>query len=391
MTNKKWYWALVLAALLICLPALPTRADDWYGTAGGYYTVYDENGQVLFTRAGVIYVDDEYISGGNRLYRVTAVDDTAMKASAKFIEDVTMQMDALEIRQISVQQVASDGASNGTIALYCTHTDESYVPTDGTESKEGRGGIVDVAQQIADQLEALNYQVEFNDTNHMPHDAGAYRRSRKTAVKMMRDDPPLAMLDIHRDGVPNAEEYIGDINGEQASRVRLVVGRSNQNKDANKEFALKIKKMADQEYPGLIKDIYLGKGSYNQDLMPRALILEMGTHTVDKDLVLRSADMVADSVAFALGGAVPGESQNPAPGQNNAQNNAGQPQQPQGQPQGAQTGEQTKASFKGIGWVVGVVVAVGLIFLLVAMNSGGRGQRVGNFFRELTGTGKHKK
>lgn len=390
MRNKKWCWILALAALLLYTP-VPARADDWYGTPGGYYTVYDENGQILFTRAGIIYVDDEYISGGNQLYRVTAVDDTAMKASAKFIEDITMQMDALEIGQMSAQTAQNGDGSNGTIAIYCTHTDESYVPNDGSESVEGRGGIVDVAEQIANQLKKLNYNVDMNETNHTPHDAGAYRRSRKTAVQLMRQDQPLAMLDIHRDGVPNADEYTSNINGEEASRVRLVVGRSNQNKDANKEFALKIKKMADETFPGLVKDIYLGKGSYNQDLMPRAIIVEVGTHTIDKELALRSASMVADSVAYALGGATPGqENQTASPGQNNT-TYGNQAQQPQGQQQSAQNAEQNKASFKGIGWIIGVVVATGLVFLLIAMNSGGRGQRVGNFFRELTGTGKHNK
>ena len=46
------------------------------------------------------------------------------------------------------------------------------------------------------------------------------------------------------------------------SKVRLLVGKGNQNKDANLSFAKQIKAVADKMYPGLIKDIYMGKGAW---------------------------------------------------------------------------------------------------------------------------------
>lgn len=155
---------------------------------------------------------------------------------------------------------------------------------------------------------------------------------------------------------------------------------------------MKIKQAADEEYPGLVKDIFIGKGSYNQDLMPRALIVEMGTHTIDKELALKSASKVADIVAYALGGAVPGQDaqSTQAPAKEGAAPQPGATVQPERQSAVGDT-SQTKASVKGIGWIIGGVAAVGVAFLLIAMNSGGRAGRVGNFFRELTGTGKHKK
>lgn len=67
----------------------------------------------------------------------------------------------------------------------------------------------------------------------------------------------------------------------------------------------KLKAAADSEYPGLIKDIFIGKGNYNQELMPQSILLEFGTHTSNKEEVLRSTELMADvlhTVLFGTGG-----------------------------------------------------------------------------------------
>jgi stage II sporulation protein P len=65
--------------------------------------------------------------------------------------------------------------------MYLTHTDESYEPSDGTSSKTKGAGILDVGNALKENLEKLGVQVVYDETSHLPHDAGAYRRSRQTA------------------------------------------------------------------------------------------------------------------------------------------------------------------------------------------------------------------
>ena len=62
-------------------------------------------------------------------------------------------------------------------------------------------------------------------------------------------------------------------------QIRLVVGRQNQNMQANLDFAKQIKAYYDEKKPGLIKGIFMAKGNYNQDLAPRSILIEVGTHT----------------------------------------------------------------------------------------------------------------
>lgn len=186
--------------------------------------------------------------------------------------------------------------------MYVTHSDESYVPTDGTESINGQGGIYDVARQFRDELQMQGIDVILDESTHLPHDSGAYRRSRQTAERLLQKRPD-AIIDIHRDGIPDKNEYACTIKGDPASQVRLLVGRSNQNSEVNREFAKQIKAVADKQYPGLIKDIFIGKGNYNQDLSPNAILFEFGTHTLSKDRVLESTKHMAHVVNTALYGA----------------------------------------------------------------------------------------
>lgn len=259
------------------------------------WTIYDEDGQYLTSIYGRVYLDDEYISSDNRLYRIIEVDDSKRTAVAQYIGQESL----LEPDNEAVATVAQE--SKRLIGIYSTHSDESYIPTDGAESKEKDAGIYDVDEALKNALEERGIDVELDTTTHLPHDAGAYRRSRSTAARLLKSQP-AALLDIHRDGIPDPDEYVQKIEDEDATKVRLLVGKSNPNADANRKFAKQIKAAADEMYPELIKDIYIGKGDYNQELAPRAILLEFGTHTIKKERAIKSTAYMADVLERVLFG-----------------------------------------------------------------------------------------
>ena len=302
---KRLCFAL-LALTLVLLP-LRTLADGRGDNE--YYTVYLENGEALFRFAGDMEPGDEYISADNQRYTIETVDDRAMTATAT--HRGSQEMPDVRWMETTAAVVVSgrggaEGGENRLIALYATHSSESYEPTDGTDSaSSGYGGIYDVCEALKDALEADGVKGALDETSHMPHDAGAYRRSRETAIELLKKGPD-ALIDIHRDGIPDPEEYTVTVDGQDVSKVRLLVGRSNQNAAANKQFALELKAVADKEYPELIKDIYIGKGSYNQDLMSNAILLEFGTHTLDKDRAIASTRLMSNVITDTLYGGVSG-------------------------------------------------------------------------------------
>ncbi len=271
------------------------NTDDEYSC----YTVYDstERENVLFRKGDFVNVDDEYISSDNKLYVIESVNEEEKYAIAKYQEDVKMPVYNISKKN----DINSVNASAGKkIGMYHTHNDECYDSADGTDSVYGKGGIHDVGKKLKSEFENLGITVYYSEDLHLPHDSGAYSRSEQTASELLRNDLD-AIFDIHRDATPRSE-YITTVNGQTMSKVRMVVGSANVNSELNKEFALSIKAYADQVYPGLIKDIYIGKGNYNQQLFKRAMLFEMGTNLIEKEYVLKSTEPLAKTIDVVLYG-----------------------------------------------------------------------------------------
>lgn len=348
------------------------------GAEGAYWRIETADGAHLTDVAEEPSAGDQYISADNRLYEIVAVDGG--RAVAEFRDTVTLPV----VDWLDADTALPVSALTKRIALYCTHSDESYEPSDGFYSTDGRGSIYEVAQALGDALAQRGAQVTVSDALHHPHDAGAYRRSRQTAVQLLREAAPDCLLDIHRDGIPDPASYAVTLGGEEASKVRILVGRGNQNMEVNKSFALLVKAVADRVYPGLIKDIYMGKGVFNQDLLPRSLLLECGTYTLEKERVLRSMGRMADVLDRALYGGVLGSA-----GQTvtDVQTQDGQSRGgvTMGEPDADGTARDRGAG-SGLVWVIGVLV-IGLIGYAVLSAGSWRGgmRKAGRNLSEMTG------
>lgn len=343
MKNKMTISIFILIAVSL-LAGVVAYADTggFEHSSRGYYVVYEEDTEdEVFATSWEVDVGDEYHSTDDKLYEVVEVDRDNKKAFARFVEDVKMP----EIDEIFVTETMQVAEKEKRIALYFSHNAESYVPTDGTHSKPGRGGIVEVGEAFKKGFEKYGVKTTVNTTSHEPHDANSYVRSRRTAMKLLQEGPD-AIFDIHRDAIPK-EHYIDTINETPVAKIRIVLGRRNQNLKANEELARKIKAIADDTHPGFIKDFFYARGNYNQDLAPRALLFEFGTHEHTRERAENSAGIFAEIVTKALyGGAT----------------------EKGGGVQGAQ--ESSEGSGSGIAWLVAIAGLGGLAFLF--LSTGGR-------------------
>lgn len=377
MNKKPIFRTLFLfLALIFALPA-PANADDAHDLVSSAAL---SDGTGVFSIADTLYAGDEYISADNRLYRVSSV--SGQTALLEDIGDEEMP-DVGWLSDDSAKSVFS-AADEKRICLYVTHSDESYIPTDGKQSIVERGGIYDVAKSLKADLEQLGVTVYLDTSTHLPHDGGAYRRSRQTAAQLIKHAPD-ALIDIHRDGIPDPDEYAVTIGGEKMSKVRLLVGRSNQNSAANRAFAKQIKAVADKLYPGLIKDIFIGKGNYNQDLAPHAILLEFGTHTLSKDRVINSTDLMANVLVKTLYGSISGSA-----GGGTSRENAESADTPRRSDAsgGAKTPDASASDGAGSGMLFLLVLAIVLIAVFAFLATGtGKGMRdkIARNTREITG------
>ncbi len=307
MKNKNFI-VLIFVFLFILVLNSTTMAHE-ESPFGEYVTLLDENNKIIHQTATLVHVGDEYIDADNSRYKVIKVIGNTAKCDyvgQEQMPQVTYDKKA-QTWTFPDDIVPVAQADNNTVAIYVTHSDESYIPGDGTESIEGDGGIYDVANAFAAQLKAHDFNVVFNDNNHNPHDINAYNRSRKTATNLLKNNP-IAIFDVHRDAIP-AEQYEGKVKGKDVTKIKLVVGRTNPNSKTNLEFAKKIKAVMDEKKSGLSNGIFLGKGDYNQDLSPRALLIEVGSHENDKGAAIAGVKEFADIIPTAVGA----DTSNPGP------------------------------------------------------------------------------
>lgn len=370
----KKLWMLWLAYWLL----LPLSA----GAQEAIWTLVTEDGQPLTQICYEPETGDEYIAADNQHYAVLRVEnDCAVVHSLGTVTlpdvswlnaDAALPVSALFQRRIN---------------LYCTHSDESYEPSDGLYSNPERGSIYQVAHALGESLLEDGVEAVVSNQLHHPHDAGAYRRSRQTAMELLRENTPDAILDIHRDGIPDPVSYETTIGGQPCSKIRLLVGRGNQNMAVNKDFALTIKAVADSVYPGLIKDIYMGKGAFNQDLYPQSLLLECGTYTLAKERVLTSMPMVADVLQRVLYGGVTGSAgMSDFVRSGSAQENAPQEAPAPGADETAPDPADRSGVGSGILWIVSIAVVLLIGFCILSTGSAKGGmKKAGRHLSEMTG------
>ena len=267
------------------------------GTTKNYYTIYESStGKVLFLKGDEVLSGDMYLSHDNKLYEIQSVDENQKTAFAKFLRDEKLPEYKVKAKSNNVAKAAS----KKVVGVYHTHNDECYFTPDGVDSVYGKGGIHDVGKAFVENLNKLNINALYREDLHLPHNSGAYTRSQVTA-KALLDDGAQAIFDLHRDSTKRSE-YLTKVNGEEMSSVRMVVGASSANFEENQKFAYSIKSYADSVYPGLVKDIYIGKGNYNQQLTTKAMLFEMGCENIEKDYAIKTTSYLAKVVDVVLYG-----------------------------------------------------------------------------------------
>jgi len=278
--------------------SLPGTGDG-YGlemTDGKYFTIVDEHGKTLDYTAHVLYPGDQFISAANQRYRINEVKGGIATASLLGKE--------ADIAAGSSPQAVDSGtgpAANGQqeIAIYHTHSDESYVPTEGTSSVYAHGGVLEVGNAFGAKLQNLGFKVQHSLRSHDPHDSNAYVRSRRTAVELLKTQP-AALFDLQRDSGP-ITAAMADLNSQPVTGVKIVLGSQNPHSSANLQFAKEIKAAEDKLHPGLIRSILVTRGNFNQDLSPRALMIEVGADNNSQQAAEASAAMLADAIPRVLG------------------------------------------------------------------------------------------
>jgi len=290
----------LVSFIILKLPAINLAGYGVSERSAGYYTIVDENNVPLLETGILVTKGDQFINADNQFYEITGVAGNI--AYARSADIATLTDWTTESAQTTGALVAA-APGQTTVGIYHTHSDESYTPTSGRSSKVGKGDIFAVGDSLTQAMQQKGFAVLHDTTAHDPHDAGAYKRSRRTATSLLKQQASI-LIDVHRDSAP-AKAYTTELNGKDAAKVTIVIGRQNPKRSANLAVARSIKDAADKQYPGLFRAIFMARGSYNQDLGTQALLLEFGTDKQPLEAPQRSTAAVAEVLATVFGATAP--------------------------------------------------------------------------------------
>ena len=132
-----------IAGAVFTFPAAAEREK----TDGTYFTIVDENHEVICRTAHYITVGDEYLTAENKLYRVRSVHQDI--AHARLVETPgnggppSFKNSAGAAGPYPKACRTGPGwGRRGPIAIYHTHSGESYLPNEGTPHVEaGNSGV----------------------------------------------------------------------------------------------------------------------------------------------------------------------------------------------------------------------------------------------------------
>lgn len=208
------------------------------------------------------------------------------------------------------------------ILIYHTHTreayaqtaSESYKSTDYMRTTDQLHNIVKIGSELADQLKS-KYAIDVlhDKTDHEPCDT-AYPRSLKTVSKHMKEYPSLKLfIDVHRNaytpGTNTQSNEVVMIQGKKVAKIMFVIGTGKKvaGKIAssawkeNYKLALRISNELNKIKPGLAKPVLIKTGSsYNQQLSPRAILVEVGSTLNTIEQSIQSAHYLADAMSTVI-------------------------------------------------------------------------------------------
>lgn len=198
------------------------------------------------------------------------------------------------------------------VGIYHTHDWESFISehphleikSDADLAKvrtlNETKNILRIGKMLGEQLASAGVVAVQNPRSH--EEAGydyAYAASRKTAKQILSEHPTVRiLLDIHRDAV-GRELSTFTWNGKPAARIQIVLGKGRDELPhprwkENHAFAQVLHAAMERKYPGLSRGILLKDDRYNQDLLPGAVLLEVGSAVNTMQEAEEAARLFAD-------------------------------------------------------------------------------------------------
>lgn len=229
------------------------------------------------------------------------------------------QVDLPALLMQSLNWELTDGAP--AVLILHTHATESYtqngkqyVETSAFRTLDPEYNMLRIGDAVAEVLESQGIGVIHDRALHdHPSYNGAYNASRQSAVSYLKQYPSIRLiLDIHRDAMEYSDgsqmRTRATVDGKESSQLMVVVGTnksglSHPNWPENMALAVKLQVQLEKTWPGLMRPINFRTERFNQDLLPGALLIEVGAAGDTLDQALAAAEALGQGIAALANGA----------------------------------------------------------------------------------------
>ena len=223
-------------------------------------------------------------------------------------------------RKLLTQPSSIDVKADGKVRVLIVHTHatESYTPNDGLEYKE-QGGV---CRTLDDQRNMLKVgEVVTNILNsrgigtmHLtviedyPNYNNAYKRMAVHIQKVLDENPDIqVVIDLHRDSFDyknKRAKTVANVNGMECAQLMFTAGTgSNPNWKETVGTQVRLHNMMENRYPGLMRPMIVRSSSYNHQMTPGSMLVEVGTAGNSLSEAMYSAYLFGTTLADYLLGA----------------------------------------------------------------------------------------
>jgi stage II sporulation protein P len=299
--------------IFVILAALGLRA--WSGRAAipvqpntAAVAAYTETGPKVRSFPSLMGFSPEYPSE-------TAVP--ALSADLRFGEDELPELTnsaALEADLVSLLTAPLRwDLRAGAVLILSTHATESYTKSGETYEESAAFRTLDegynmlsVGDRVEQLLAAAGITVIRDRQLHdYPSYNGSYAHARERLSALLEAHPEVSLvLDLHRDAAdgPDGRQY-RPLAGDRA-KLMVVLGSGFGHWQENLSLALKLCAQLERQHPGITRPIQLRRATFNQDLSPGALLIEVGAAGNTRPEALRAAEELADAIIALARGTV---------------------------------------------------------------------------------------
>ncbi len=203
------------------------------------------------------------------------------------------------------------------VLIVHTHGTEAYSPDGAISVPEGeedarstdtQKNVVFIGKVLADTLTKNGVK-----TAHctIMHDSvqykDSYARAEETIKKYLEEYPTIKLvIDLHRDSIIKADgelvRPVSELDGNAAAQLMCVVGTpwegdTHPNWQNNLSLALKLRRLLNDESPNICRPVFLKSHTYNQELAPYSLLIEVGASGNSLAEAQRSAELLGEKLA----------------------------------------------------------------------------------------------